>query len=65
MSTWWSDALKVYMSLNSILLEHENFNNPNKTWMVAGHTFRLRDKDEYAHSDEMEEQLWAMRKGLA
>lgn len=63
--TWWSEGRDVYFVLTSIGLPLEEVAKKDPLWSCGIKGFKLQNKDVQAHSDEMEEQLWAMRVNLA
>ena len=61
--TWWSFGMRVGLSLTRITISY-NAGAFDKYYGVAGFRFMLTKRDVHAHGDEMEEQLWAMKRGL-
>lgn len=62
MKTWWRVGMDVGFELTRISKE---FDKPdNAVWDVEGFKFKLLNKD-IEDGDYIEEQLWAMGRGLA
>lgn len=66
-SLWYVEGLYIYLALPSITVEHSQIFKKDKLWDVDGCTWKLMDADvsEVDNSYCMQEQLWAMRVGLA
>ncbi len=62
--TWWSEWRDVYFQLMSLSTEH-GFHVPKGGRIWSAGKMAFLNKEIKGHFDELEEQLWAMRQGLA
>lgn len=66
---WWREGFNVSMSLMSITRQVKDGEDllpeDNHLWDVDGFNFKLTWKDVKGNGDCLEEQLWAIRQGLA
>lgn len=61
--TWWSDWREVYWQLTT--LGTPDFDKPEKRRIYNSGPYSFYARDIDYHDDEIEEQLWAIRRGLA
>ena len=65
--TWWREGMEVTMALAVITRRYEGIDKIDRDgpWDVEGFKFKLSHRDVMAHGDEIEEQLWSIKSGLA
>lgn len=62
--TWWRDGFDAAMVLSRITVTYNN-GVFAKHYGVAGFAWMLCKRDAHGHGDEIEEQLFAIKRGLA
>lgn len=64
MNTWWRDGFNVAVALSRLTVAYSK-GAFAKHYGVAGFAWMLCKRDAHGHGDQLEEQLWAIRHGLA
>lgn len=61
--TWWSEWREVYFELMKLACPVNEWEGKCDIYTDGTHSFKKREV--YSNGNEIEEQLWAIRQGLA